>query len=289
MEPSRKEIADLFSVVFDKDLEITNPVRKLKGDNARESSELGKQSLNEGDLDKAIEHFRRAIEQRDPADVSGLVDLAGVYEFAEMAPQALRQYEKALRIKDNSSESRLGMSQVFKRNARYKDSLKHLEEALALEPRNAFYRFKIAEILREMSDKERALESAQLAMAAAPTDSFYHYWVGDLLIEMKRFGEALQSLRAAIELSPGDDYLYLRAASAFWGARRPQEAIKSVRLASDLDPDKDLYHGLLELLLRNSGMVEEAELERERAAKMDDYDRDALRRIAEELELTYAL
>ena len=160
--------------------------------------------------------------------MQGRIDLAGAYEFAEMAPEALRQYEKALRVRRDQPEPLLGLSQVYKRYARYKDSLKQLEEALAIEPRNAFYQFKLAEILREIGDKEAALTAARLAVSLAPVDPFYHYWVGDLLIEMRQFDVALEALRAALELSPGDDYLYLRTASAFWGAGRQQEAVKAI-------------------------------------------------------------
>jgi len=247
--------------------------------------ELGAQSLNEGNYEKAIEHFRRAIDQRGPEDVRSRIDLGGAYEYAEMAPEALRQYHRALKISKDSPEVLIGLSQLYKRHARYKDSLKQIEEALTLEPRNAFYQFKAAEILREVGDRDKALLAARLAVAAKPEDSFYHYWVGDLLIEMARYDEALVALKAALDLSPGDDFLYLRAASAFWGAGRKQEAVKSVRLASDLDPDKHLYHGVLELLLNQSGLHEEAGLEARRAAKMDSYDRDALERFASELSL----
>ncbi|HEY3782640.1 MAG TPA: tetratricopeptide repeat protein [Fimbriimonadaceae bacterium] len=283
MEPTRKDIADLFSVEIDSEPEIEESPRRTKGDNAEESVELGSQSLTEGDFEKAIEHFRRAVEQRDPNDVQGRVDLAGAYEFAEMAPEALRQYEIALRVRRDQPEPLLGLSQVYKRYARYKDSVRQLEEALALEPRNAFYQFKLAEILREIGDKEAALTAARMAVSLAPVDPFYHYWVGDLLIDLRQYDEALEALRAALELSPGDDYLYLRTASAFWGAGRQQEAVKAIRLASDLDPDKHLYHGILELLQTEMGLKEEASQEKERASKMDDYDREALRRFALEI------
>ena len=77
------------------------------------------------------------------------------------------------------------------------------------------------------------------------------------------------------------DYLvlYQRAAVAFWGAGRQVEAVKATRIASDLDPANNLYYGLLELFLTKMGMAEEAALEQPRAAKMDDYDREALRRM----------
>lgn len=281
MEPSGREIADLFSVVLDRST-APSPVRKATGETADESVELGRQCLTDGDHQRAIEHFRAAIAQRQKGSVGDHVDLAGAYELAEMAPLALREYERVLRLSKESSEPRLGMSQLYKRQARYRDSIGHLEKALALEPSNAFFRFKLAEILRETGELDRALTEARLAVASDSGDSFYHYWLGDLLIEMRRCEEALMALRSAIDLSPGDDFLYLRAAVAFRGAGRRQEAVKAVRMASDLDPDKHLYHGFLELLLREMDLNEEADMESARADRMDDYDREALRRIAKE-------
>lgn len=287
MESENKTISDLFGIVFDPShAEVGEPKRrKAKGDTAEESAELGSAYLSEGDFQKAIEHFQRSIEQRDATDVQGRIDLAGAYEVADMHPQAFRQYERALRTKRDEPESHIGLSQIFKLHGRFRDSLQELSSALEINPENAFYHFKLAETLREIGEYDRAIRSMQSAIVLAPTDSFYHYWIGDLMISLKRFDDALESLRAAIELSPGDDYLYLRASAAFWGAGKRQEAVKSVRLASDLDPDKDLYHGVLELLLSEMGLDEEADQEAERSAKMDDYDRDLLRRYASELEL----
>jgi Flp pilus assembly protein TadD len=93
MEPTRKEIADLFSVILPTEAVVNAPERKAKGDDANESCELGAQSLNAGDYEKAIQHFRRAIEQRKEKDAKDNLDLGGAYEFADRAPEALRQYE----------------------------------------------------------------------------------------------------------------------------------------------------------------------------------------------------
>jgi len=152
-----------------------------------------------------------------------------------------------------------------------------------LEPANAFLHIKLAEALRDAGEPKRAILAAQSAVVAKPDDPFYHYWIGDLLILQGRYEEALESLRAAIELSPGDDHLYVRAAVAFWRNDRRPEAVKAVRLASDLDPAKNLYHGLLGILLEESGSLEDAAQESDRAKKMDRYDHDLLGRLLDEM------
>jgi tetratricopeptide (TPR) repeat protein len=283
MEPSFKAIADLFAVPTGEDLEIARSKRKKEGVTADESDELGRQSLNDGDYELAIKHFRRAVEQREPGDISSRIDLAGAYDYSDQDPQALRQYDLALRARQDAAEPRVGISDLYKRYGRFRESIQKLEEAIRLEPANAYYHLKLAETLRDAGEPTRAVSAVQGAITAQPDDPFYHYWLGDLLIQLRRFSEALDSLRAAIELSPGDDYLYLRAAVAFWGAERRAEAIKAVRLASDLDPNKHVYHGILGIMLAQEGQTEEANLEETRSSKMDRYDRDTLTRIAAEL------
>ncbi len=286
MDPSFQIIADLFQVPKSDDLgEVKGNVRKRKGSTPEESDDLGRQSLSDGDFETAIRHFRTAVDQRDPTDISSRLDLAGAYDYGDQYPQALRQYETALRIKGDAVEPLVGSSDLFKRYGRYRDSIERMEKAIALEPFNHHYLIKLAETLLEAGEPTRALASASEAVVIKPDEPYYHYWIGDLLIGLKRWDEALASLRAAIELSPGDDYLYLRAAVAFWRADRQPEAIKAVRLASDLDPAKHVYHGLLGIMLEEMGLVEEAHLESDRASKMDRYDHDTLSRVLFEMDI----
>ena len=286
-QPTFTQIAELFQRELPRVKPTPSQLRakKKEGSDAAESEELGRQSLNDGDYETAIRHFKKACEQRGEPNPDTLVDLGSAYDYADQAPQALRQYEKALRVQRDAPEPHLGLSDIYKRYGRFRDAIEKLQKAIELEPGNAFYRIKPAETFREMGEPTRALEAAHAAVVAAPDQSFYHYWIGDLLIELGRYEEALESLRAAIELSPGDDFLYQRACVAFWRTGRKQEAIKAIRLASDLDPEKNVYHGMLELLLSETEMTVEADLEQERASKMDRYDKEILKRLAAEMGL----
>jgi tetratricopeptide (TPR) repeat protein len=282
MEPSFKIIADLFAVP-DAEVEIDETTPKVLGETADESDQLGRQNLNDGNFQTAIDHFRRAVEQRSSNDITSRIDLAGAYDYADDYPQALRQYEKALKAEAEAAEPHAGISDLYRRYGRFQDSVDQLRVAIEKEPENPYYHIKLAETLREAGFPRRALAAAQGAVLAKPDEPHYHLFSADLLVELKRYNEALDSYRAAIELSPGDDYLYLRATVAFWRAGRPIEAIKSIELASELDPSKALYHGIArELLLRN-GRAEDAHLEDAKAEKMDRYDEDKLSRLLTEM------
>ncbi len=274
MKPFYHQIADLFQVpAAEGTYRLQHP---QDADSTREDSEsMGKVSLSEGDYESAIEHFKRAIKKANGPDAIALANLGGAYEAADMLPQALRQYEKALRLKQ-SAELRVGLADMYGRYGRAREMIQKLSEAIELEPDNPFCHFKLAEAKRRSGFREEALRSAHLAVACAPDQSFYHFWLGDLLIEMRRFDEALEAFHAAIELSPGDDYLFAQAAMAFRALGRQAEALKAVRLASDLDPTKNLYHGLLERLYAEMGLEEESKQEQSRSRHMDAYDFERL-------------
>lgn len=287
MDDRYQRIADLFGLALpvptDEDGEPL--VRKSTGDSAEESSELGALSLAGGDVEKAIEHFRAAVEQSRGNELGHRIDLGGAYEYAEMIPQAMKQYLQALEQQADAPEPHLGLSQLYKREGRWRESIVELEAALRQDPENAFHHYKLAELYAEIGDRKSALSAIQAAVVHAPDDSFYHYWQGDLLIAMDRPDDAVDALRAAVELSPGDDFLFLRTAVAFWNAGRPAEAVKAVRLASDLDPDQALYHGVLHRLLIELGLGDEAALEAKRAQQLDDYETERLRRLLLEVRL----
>jgi len=287
MDPTFRQIAELFHVAGSEDPDIQAAKDAKTGKDAAESEELARLRLGEGDYQNAIRHFKEAMSQRETIDVNTMIDLAGAYDYGDLELQAFRQYKKALKVHENTPEPLLGISDLYRRSGRFRDSIAELEKAIRLEPGNPFYHIKLAEALRDMGEPTKALAAAQYAVVVAPDEPFYHYWIGDLLIQMKRYEEALQSLRAAIELSPGDDFLYLRACIAFWMTDRKPEAIKAVRLASDLEPEKHIYHGMLQILFEKSGQTEEAALELERANQMDRYDRDLLARTLKEMDITY--
>lgn len=281
MSESYRAIADLFGSFSNEQTTTGAPTKQ--GKNADESDQLGRLSLEAGKYSEAIDHFRRAVEQRDPNDVTSRIDLAGALESADLFPQAYRQYIKALRVRSDSVEPHAGLSDLLKRHGKFRESLDQLKLALEKEPTSAYLNFKMAETLREAGAPRQALQYAVNAIVSKPDDAFFHYWVGDLQTHLGHYEEALQSLRAAVELSPGDDYYYLRCVVPFWKLGMRTEAIKALRLASELNPEKHLYHGLLEELLRANDQDEEAQLEVARASQMDRYDDDMLDRLLEEM------
>src|SRR5687767_11997684 len=179
MEPSFRQIAELFKIPVPGEAPaIDQPEEKKRGKDAQESEELGRQSLNDGDFQAAIRHFKRATEQLGEETGELCVELGGAYVYGDQEPQALRQYQKARRMLKDSPEPLVGIAELYKRFGRFRESNQELEQAIKLDPENPFLHIKLAENLREMGEPTRALLAAQSAVAAKPDEAFYHYWVG---------------------------------------------------------------------------------------------------------------
>jgi tetratricopeptide (TPR) repeat protein len=272
-EPTFRTIADLFQVPDAPEPTGDGDLRPREGRDGPESRALGQAALNDGDHARAIEHFRRAIEQGAPgADL----DLAAALDYSGQELAAYRQYRLA-KLRRDDPEAQVGIADILKRASRFRDAVAELRDAAEKHPTDANLWQRLAQTLRDAGEKRAAYEASLRAILARPDDAFLHYWLGDLLLEMGRDAEALEAFRAAIELSPGDDHLYLRTAVAMWRLGRRAEALKAARLASDLDPEKLLYSALIWHL--SQAMGEEANPE----PKLDRYDRETLDRLLAEM------
>lgn len=285
MDDPRKVINELFGLVDDDSREAGPSKAATKvGRDADESASLGEQCIEEGDFQGAIKHFKKALEQTERPDAKEHVNLGGAFDVADMEDEAMAEYQLALEHNDASADAQAGVSQILRRNAKFRESIENLVQAAEKDPRNPFYYFKLAESYREIKEYKLAVKAAEEAAKNGADDPFYWFWLGDLLIDLRQFMEALKPMKEAIDRSPGDDHLYLRAAIAFWGAGKKAEAVKSMRLASELDPDSALYLGLIDLFLKHSGEAADAALA-SKPPVLDAYDQDRLRRIRDFLKI----
>ncbi|MDX2064943.1 MAG: tetratricopeptide repeat protein [Fimbriimonadaceae bacterium] len=261
--------------------------RNRVGRDHAESTDLGAASLEDGDVTGALIHFRRAVEQAAGNPELAAVaqaNLAGVLSFSDDLPGATHAFLQSLRLA-NAAEPRAGLSDVYRREGRFRDAVAELDAAIALEPTNAFHHFKLAETLAEMGEKRRALTAMRHAIMNQPDNAFYHCFAGNLQLKLKEYSGALSAFRAAVELSPGDDYYYLRTAVAFWRLGKRTEAIRAIRMAYDLDAEKTMYAGLLYLMHSELGQPEDAQTYAASAKKLDAYDHSSIAKLRQEMGL----
>lgn len=277
MSDSKQHLAELFGLVNPELDEETAAKRQKVGKNAAESIQLGRKALNDGDAQLAVSHYRRAIEQ-GADDIQ--FELGAALEASGEDDEAQAAYAAALEKDADLAESRAGLSDIYKRNASFKQAIEELHFAIAKEPSNSFYHLKLAEAHRDLKLYTEAVRAAERAALCDPSNAFYHFWLADLLMEMKKFEEALEPLKYALDLSPGDDYYVHKTAQAFWGAGKKVEALRAARLATDLSPENQLYAAIVFKFESETGKEPGSE-----APTLDQYDQDLFNRFCKEIGL----
>jgi tetratricopeptide (TPR) repeat protein len=153
------------------------------------------------------------------------------------------------------------------------------------------------EALDEMKDNEGSTKMFRAAVAANPKEPNVHFGLGYLLWTQKQYPEALQQFQAELENDPkhaqslvylGDCYLQLNNSAAAvtplkkgLALGRNDDALSELNQAAKLKPDDVNVHWRLGRLLRTMGRKQEAQLEFDKAKKLNKAaDEDLYKKIA---------
>lgn len=115
-----------------------------------ESVEAARESARDGDVDQAVEQYRRALES-EPAALDVRVELGRLYlERGELAA-AQSQFDQAKRIAPDDLRAREGLGEVYYRMGRLPLAIREWQAALAINPDPGIL-YKLKKALRENNE-----------------------------------------------------------------------------------------------------------------------------------------
>ncbi|HYV03271.1 MAG TPA: tetratricopeptide repeat protein, partial [Blastocatellia bacterium] len=133
---------------------------------------LGEAYKKEGDLDRALEHLKRAVElfpfysgRGNPYEL-----MAAIYESRGQKPETAATLEALTNVNETNTD------------------------ALA----------KLARLRIEMKDLKAAVEALNRSFYAQPFDASLHKLAGDAYLELGSANDAIREFRVAIALAPAD-------------------------------------------------------------------------------------
>lgn len=189
--------------------------------------------FTEPGFNKAVEHFKRAIEL-DPAFARANAGLAEAHNMLAYwncvppgigFPEAKRAAQRALELDPGLAEGHSALGFVlYEYEWRFAEGEREFAEAVRLNPRSA---------------------SA-------------HLWYGEFLVVMGRFPEAREQLDRARESDPLSVRLIVDLATWHWFQRQSQPAITELQKAIEMDPTNHLSHHFLAFVLLGTHKVPDA-------------------------------
>ena len=197
-----------------------------KQNNSASSNDLleeGKTYYNNGEYDKAIEIFKKAVEL-NPDDDESWRWLGNSYSRNGQIEEAIKYYLKAAELNPDDSRNWFNLGILYSNNEQYKEAI------------NSF--LKVVEL--------------------NPDDGYSWYGLGNSYIKNEQVEDAIKSLLKATELNSNDYQSWLDLAISYIHNEQYEEAIEPLLKAIELNPNNAGSLSLLGYVYKINGQYEEA-------------------------------
>jgi protein O-GlcNAc transferase len=237
----------------------------------------------------------REIVQKNPGNVDARLLLGSLLTESGDREEAIRQLNAAVRLRPRSAEAQNALGEAFHTFGDTQAARKPFEMAVSLDPNLAQAQANLGQVLIETGDSEGAavhLDRAIRLMGTSPDAALPHYLRAKICIAksdpagaaahlneavklLPDFAEAwsdlgqtrksllddpgaLAAFERAAKLKPDDAVAQYRLGTEYLRMDRNAEAIEHLRAAYRLNPEDQSTMNGLQLALRRSGQMEEA-------------------------------
>ncbi|KXH87358.1 lipopolysaccharide assembly protein LapB [Sporosarcina sp. HYO08] len=160
-------------------------------------TEKGITALQEGNYEKAVEAFVKAVEE-DPENAVGYINLGNIFASLGDSEKAEPFFQKAITLDEQSGTAFYGLANLYYNQERYGEAAKLYERAIRQGVNEADAYFMLGKSLERADNDKLALPYLQRASELSPNDLEIRLSYGILLAKMEIFSEAEKEFRFII-------------------------------------------------------------------------------------------
>ena len=221
-----------------------------KQNNSASSNDLleeGKTYCNNGEYDKAIEIFKKAVEL-NPNDDDNYYWLGRSYYQNEQYEEAINSLLKAIQLVPNSPEywAMLGISYGI--NGQIEEAIKSLLKAAELNPDDSSNWYNLGYAYINNEQYQESIEPLLKATELNPDDRESWCFLGNSYLALKDNNNAVYSFERAIEINPNYSDAWNNYGVALQRLNRIDEAISAYSKALEIDPNNEMAKNNLQIL-----------------------------------------
>ena len=165
--------------------------------------EQARASLEEGDIERAHEALRGAVE-RHPDDSSLLIDLGHLSFVRGGAAEAISHFERALELDPGNSEALRALSSIHRRSGNTEEALSAAQKLFEAHEEEVLAALEVADLALELNRLDEA-EAAFRRLATADDDPEHEIYALHGLIEVEvRRGRWRRVLDLAVDATRVD-------------------------------------------------------------------------------------
>lgn len=252
----------------------TRQVLKIRPDHVEVHILRGRIAERRGNLDEAIGHFRKAIEQRrqnwldyaekhglDPTRDYGLADdpvahnaIAILLHRQGKLDEAIEHWEiitrmdpmDRYRMASLQAEAHTNIGVILTEQGKLEQAVQHYVDAMELDPHSIRTRTNLGSVLLKMNRLEQALEVWLDALRLEPRNPVIYNGLGVAYMKVGQLPEARGYLEQALALSPGNVEAMVNLGILEAAMGRYDTAIERFDAALKINPDYALARRYLE-------------------------------------------
>ena len=183
-------------------------------------------------------------------------------------PEAMEQFEQALRINPNDAEAHNNLGNALMQTGRTREAMEQFETAVKINPDMVEFHNDLGYALCQSGRVQEAIEQYEQALRIEPDYADGHYNLGIALVQAGRLPEAIEQYEQALKFRPDYADAYINLGEALLQTGRVPEAIAQFEQALNIKPDSaDARYNLGNALVQ-AGHIPEAIEQYELALKL---------------------
>ena len=240
---------------------------------------LGTLLADKGQVDEAIQNFRKAI-QINPDYPEAWYNLGNTLAAQGRFDEAIQDYRKAIQINPNSSDALSNLGLALTAQGRFDEALESQRKAIQINPNSSSALNNLALALADKGRFDEAIENYRKAIQINPNYCEALDNLGIVLVTQGRFDEAIESYRKAIQINPNYCEALDNLGIALATQGRFDEAIGNYRQAIQVNPNRPETFLHLGMTLGQLGRTREAAAQYREALRLNPNLAGALNNLA---------
>ncbi len=197
---------------------------------------LGNNLYRRGQVDEAIEHYRRAV-RLFPEYPLAHNNLGIALMAAGDSEAAMEEYAEALRREPGYANAHLNLADAMAAKGRNEQAIRHYRKALEIEPHSAAALNNLAAILMRQGSLAEAIECYRKAVRFRPDFVGGRDNLAAALVKDGKVGDAMTVLTQALKENPGDSRAHYLLGTALALQGRTNDALSQFYEVARLKPD----------------------------------------------------
>ena len=177
----------------------------------------GRDSLFQGQYDKAVELLTKAVES-DGAKTGYRLNLARALRFAGKEDAAVEQLENILKTAPDHVEAGQSLCEIYASRKNWKEIVRVLDPLLKFRHDYPNYHT-LAEAYYNLGEMDKARKNYEEAVKLNPKSAVDHYQLGNIYLGINAFALASESYQTALRLGFDSPVLHYKLGSALFNLR----------------------------------------------------------------------